>query len=281
MASSLSKTSTVQTLDGVGTPVFGLGVYQAKCGGETEQAVLWALKHGYRLIDTAAIYGNEEEVGSAIKKSGIPREEIYITTKLWNGDHGRENTIEAFQRSLKRLGVEYIDRYLIHSPKGGKILESWDAMVELQSKNLVRSIGVSNFSQLHLQELKKARPNSIPVVNQIELSPYLQVADVVDYCKKEGIVVEAYSPLTQGKMLGEPVLVDIGKKYDKSAAQVLIRWSLQSGFVCIPKSVTEHRIVENGDVFDFSLSDGEMNTLNGLEAGLRVAWNPLTEPWQP
>jgi diketogulonate reductase-like aldo/keto reductase len=275
-----SKVATLPLLDGMKIPIFGLGVFQAQANGETEKAVSLALKHGYRHVDTAALYRNEHEVGAAIKKSGIPREEIYVTTKLWNSSRGREATVAAFTESLKKLDLEYIDLYLIHSPLGGKIVETWDAIVELKKKGLIKSIGVSNFNVHHLEALRKARPDDIPVVNQIEVSPFLTRDDLVKYCQKAGIAVEAYSPLTKGQKLSDPKLMEIAAKYNKSVAQVLIRWSLQRGFVCIPKSVKEERIRENGDVFDFNISEDDMKAMNGMNENLITGWDPLDAPWE-
>jgi diketogulonate reductase-like aldo/keto reductase len=212
MAIQRALTSRLPLRDIGHIPVLGLGVYLSEADGETEQACLWALKHGYRHIDTAQIYRNEKDVGNAIRKSGIPREEIFVTTKVWNSSHGKENTAKALNDSLKLLGLAYVDLYLMHSPLGGKVVETWGTMVQLQKQGLVKSIGVSNFNVHHLEGLKKAFPDHIPSVNQFELHPFLDREDVISYCQREGIIVESYSPVTKGKKLGDPTLVRIGKK---------------------------------------------------------------------
>eukprot|EP00731_Ephydatia_muelleri_P037746 Em0551g5a len=262
-------------------PVLGLGVYLAQNGGEAEQAVLWALQQGYRLIDTAKIYENEEDVGKAVRGSGIPRDQIFVTTKLATSDHGKENTIQACQESLRKLGLDYVDLYLIHSPSGGKILETWGAMIELKKRGLAKSIGVSNFNVHHLKPLKEAYPDYIPAVNQIELSPYLTFDEVVAYCQKEHIALEAYCPLAKGFKLEDPLLLSIAAKYKKSAAQLLIRWSIQRGFVCIPKSARKDKIIENSNVFDFEISAEDMTTLNGLNENFITDWEVIFSPWSP
>ncbi|CAI8015632.1 9,11-endoperoxide prostaglandin H2 reductase [Geodia barretti] len=298
MAILRALTSRLPLRDSGHIPVLGLGVYLAEADGETEQACLWALKHGYRHIDTAQFYRNEKDVGNAIRKSGIPREEIFVTTKVWNSSHGKENTVKALNDSLKLLGLEYVDLYLMHSPLGGKVVETWETMVQLQKQGLVKSIGVSNFNVHHLEGLKKACPDHIPSVNQFELHPFLDREDVISYCQREGIIVESYSPITKGKKLGDPTLVKIAKKlgflmkhsfnacvchrYNKTAAQVLIRWCLDRNFVVIPKSVREQRIVENADVFDFQLSPEDLQSMSGLKSEeLVLGWNPLASPWEP
>jgi diketogulonate reductase-like aldo/keto reductase len=262
--------------------MFGLGVYLAQANGETEQACLWALKHGYRHIDTAEFYGNEEDVGSAIRKSGIPREEVFITTKVWNSSHGKENTIKSLKESLRRLGVDYVDLYLMHSPLGGKVVETWQTMAQLKQQGLIKSIGVSNFNVHHLEGLKNACPDHIPAVNQIELHPFLDREEVISYCEREGIIVESYSPLTKGRKLGDPTVATIAKKHGKTVAQVLIRWCLDRNFVVIPKSANEQRIIENADVYDFQLSPEDLESMSQLKKEeMVIAWNPLASPWQP
>jgi diketogulonate reductase-like aldo/keto reductase len=260
-----------------------LGVYGTEVE-ETRSSVLFALKYGFRHIDTASCYRNEREVGSAIKKSLVPREDIYVTTKVWDTDHGYDATMKAFHESLRKLDTDYVNLYLIHSPLGGKLVETWDAMVELQRKGLVKSIGVSNFNVHHLEGLRKARPDHIPVVNQIELSPFTVRDEIISYCQKVGIVLVAYSPLTRGIKLKDPRLVELSKKYNKSVAQILIRWCIQRGFVCIPKSVKESRIRENSDVFDFSISEDDITAMNGMNEDLWAEWDPewqpLTNPWE-
>lgn len=214
-----------------------------------------------------------------MKKCGVPRDQIYISTKLWNSDHGKDKTITALKESLRKLGLDYVDLYLMHSPKGGNTVETWQTMVELKKQGLTRSIGVSNFNIYHLEKLIEATPNDIPAVNQIELTPYLTWDDLVKYCECKGIVIQAYSPLTKAQKLQDPKLVAIAKKYGKSPAQVLIKWSIQRGFVCIPKSVKEERIIENGEIFDFQISKEDMKTMGNWNEDLITGWAVINDPW--
>jgi methylglyoxal/glyoxal reductase len=263
--------------NGVAIPVLGLGVYQAASGGEAERAVRYALEIGYRHIDTASVYENEQDVGRAIKESEIPREEIFITTKLWNSHHGYDSTLMAFDESRKRLGVDYIDLYLIHWPVEDLRQESWHAMASLLEKGVCRAIGVSNYTINHLEELL-ASSALIPAVNQVEFSPFLYQKDLLEFCKRNRIQLEAYSPLTQGKKLDHPALVALAKKYNKTAAQILIRWAIEHELVVIPKSVHPSRIKENADVFDFSIGREDMALLDGLDEGFRTCWDPTSAP---
>lgn len=254
-------------------PVLGLGVFLMPVEA-TSQAVSFALEHGYRHIDTAHLYGNERAVGNAIRASKIPREEIFITTKLWNSDHGYASTLEAFDRSLKELGLEYVDLYLVHSPLAPrKRLDTWRAMEKILKSGKARSIGVSNYGVHHLKELF-ANCEIRPSINQVELHPFNLRKELVEFCHKENIVMEAYSPLTRGQRLSEPVVVKIAEKHTKTTAQILIRWCIQKNFVTIPKSVNPVRIVENSQVFDFELLDSEMAELDALDEGFVVAWDP-------
>ena len=280
MASSdgLSIDSTITLNDGIKIPNLGLGVYQSKPGPETYNAVLHAIKSGYRSIDTAALYKNEVDVGRAVRDSKVEREHIFVTTKLWSDGHGKDKAITAFHDSLKRLDLKYIDLYLIHSPGGGKLLETWEAFVELKSQGLVRSIGVSNFGIHHLEEIKRHFPDFPPSVNQVEITPYLTRSELVEHCKNSGIVVQAYSPLTKQVKLNDPPLVIIAKKYSKSTAQVLIRWSLQRGYVVLPKSVNEGRIEANAQVYDFSITEKDMTELDTYNINLVTGWDPTVDP---
>ena len=277
MHSELSIRTTRKLLNGVEIPVFGLGVYQAESGSECRDAVVHALEFGYRLIDTAAIYENERDVGQGIRDSGIPRSEIFVTTKLWNSDHGYDSALRAFDASLERLGLDYLDLYLIHWPVAGKRIESWRALESLLKSGRTRAIGVSNYMQHHLDELLAAS-ETVPAVNQVEYSPYLNRQALLDYCNKRSIAVEAYSPLTQGLRLDDEPLVRVARKCGKSTAQVLIRWGLQHGLIEIPKSVNPKRIQENAMVFDFEISAGDMLVLDGLNEGLHTGWNPEEAP---
>jgi 2,5-diketo-D-gluconate reductase A len=265
--------------NGLKMPQFGLGVYQVKDGIEVEQAVTTAIEDGYRLIDTAALYGNEVGVGQAIMKSSVPREELFITTKLWNTDQGYDATLNAFETSLEKLGLDYIDLYLIHwpSPQRGLYLESWKAFEELYKKGRVKAIGVSNFHPEHLDMLLK-EATVVPMVNQIELHPYLQQHEIVDYNQAHGIVTESWSPIGGGggSLLSDPAFKTIGDVYGKSPAQVVIRWHIQHGYIVIPKSSHPIRIAENADVFDFELSDKEMAKIDGLNTDERIGPDPRT-----
>lgn len=260
-------------------PILGLGVYEVEQGRTCEKAVLAALRLGYRLIDTAALYENEESVGSAIKKSGLRRDELFVVTKLWNDDHGQEQTLNALNISLEKLGLDYVDLYLIHSPFGGKHLETWDAMLQLRDCGLARSVGVSNFGVHHLEGIREAGREG-PAVNQLEVHPFLQQHEVMEYCEEHGITVMAYSPLARAEKMGHRVLTRIAQKHDHSESQVMLRWCLQRGHVAIPKSVHPDRIAENAAVFDFELSSKEMEKICSLECGYRTCWNPLDEPWE-
>lgn len=269
--------STLRLNNGVEIPRFGLGVFRAPRGEETRQAVSDALALGYRHIDTARIYGNERDVGTGVRDSRIPRQEIFVTTKLWNDDQGYESTLRACERSLKELGLEYVDLYLVHWPVSGKRLDSWRAMEKLLADGKCRSIGVSNFTERHLEELLR-HAKVVPAVNQVELSPFLYQKELIHYCEGKGIAVEAYSPLTKGQRLGDPTLVEVARRHSRTPAQVLIRWCLQHGLIVIPKSTRKERIHENADVFGFELSAEEMRTLDGLDEELRTSWDPTDVP---
>lgn len=234
-----------------------------------------ALDTGYRLIDTAKIYGNEAAIGKAINESGISRSEIFVTTKLWNDEQGYESTHKAFNESLRTLGLDYIDLYLIHWPVEKLRLDSWKALIKINKDGRTKSIGVSNFMAKHLKELFD-NSDTLPQVNQIELSPYnyLYRKDVIDLCSEKNIAVEAYSPLTRGEKLNDPKLVEIAKRYDKSTAQILIRWCIQHDFVVIPKSENLKRIKENADIFDFEISSDDMNKLDNFNENLVTGWDP-------
>lgn len=253
-------------------PVIGFGTAGAS-GRTCIAAVREALNLGYRLIDTASMYGNEREVGVAVKESGIPREEIFITTKIASSEQGPKSTPKALEQSLRNLGMAYVDLYLIHWPARRKRVATWEAMIPFLERGTARAIGVSNFMVAHMEEIGAANKTP-PSVNQIELSPFLHQSGVVAYCRREGIHVEAYSPLTRGRRLRDPTIGGIAAKYAKSPAQVLLRWSLQQGFTAIPKSARPERIRENLDVFDFSLSQSDLAELDRLDQGLHFDWDP-------
>jgi methylglyoxal/glyoxal reductase len=275
MITSLSKTITLH--DGVEIPRVGLGVYQAARGAETQHAVREALRLGYRHIDTARVYRNEPDVGEAMRASGIARSEIFVTTKLWNDDHGYDAALQAFDASLKRLALDTIDLYLLHWPVPGKRLDSWRALERLYKEKRVRAIGVSNFMVHHLEELL-AKAEVAPSVNQIEVSPFLQQTGVRAFCEKHQIAVEAYSPLTQGERLDHPDVVEVAKRVSRTPAQVLLRWGLQHGMIVLPKSVRAERIAENAALFDFELDAAAMAILDSLEEGLVMGWDPREAP---
>ncbi len=262
---------------GVVMPLFGLGTFQTRSGRETREAVLHALQVGYRLIDTAKAYGNEEDVGDAVRESGIPREEIFVTTKLWNTDHGYDRALKAFEKSLERLGLSYVDLYLIHWPEGGLRNETWKALEKLLKGGTCRAIGVSNYTVRHLKELLD-NSSTVPAVNQVEFHPYLYQEELLEFCNSHEIQMEAYSPLTKGRKLNDPKLLAIARKYSKTSAQILIRWVLQKEVVVIPKSSRNERIEENARVFDFSISDEDMRSLDSFSENYRTSWNPTDVP---
>lgn len=273
MLNNIQSTTTLH--NGVKMPWLGLGVFKVEDGAEVVHSVKAALEAGYRSIDTAAIYGNEEGVGKAIAESAVPREELFITTKVWNSNHGYEATLAAFDESMEKLGLDYLDLYLIHwpLPSQGKFVETWKALEQLYKDGRVRAIGVSNFKVHHLEELI-ADCEVVPMVNQVEYHPRFNQRELHDFCKKHGIQLEAWSPLMQGGLLDEPTLVEIAKKYNKSTAQIIIRWDIQTGVVTIPKSVKPHRIAENADVFDFELSSEDMDKINALNKDQRMFADP-------
>lgn len=269
--------TTVTLHNGTKMPILGLGVYQNPPGKTTYQAVRWAIEAGYRHIDTARVYRNERDVGSAIRDCGVPREQLFITTKLWTGDHGADSTLRGFEASLKDLGIGYVDLFLSHFPVTGKRAATWKAMMTLLKDGRCRAIGVSNYTTRHLNQLMN-EVGYTPTVNQVEFSPFLYQKKLFDFCREYRIQLEAYSPLTQGQRLGHPKLKEIAARHHKTTAQVMIRWAVQHGIVVIPKSVRRVRIVENASVFDFALSSAEMEELNALDENLRVCWDPTDTP---
>ena len=272
-ATADSVAARVRLSDGNTMPWVGLGAYRIAAGGPCGRAVAHALSVGYRHIDTAAIYGNEEDVGRAVRESGIPRDQLFVVTKLWNSDQGYASAIEACSASLTKLKLDYVDLYLIHWPEPGKRLDSWRALVELRKRGKCRSIGVSNYTIAHLKELM-AGSEVVPSVNQVEFSPFLYQRDLLDFCRAHGIQLEAYCPLTRGQKLGDPVAGKIARRHGKTPAQVLLRWALQHQVVVIPKSRQPARITENADLFDFTLDERDMAALDALHAGFRSSWDP-------
>lgn len=275
MIKNIQDTTTLH--NGVKMPWFGIGVFKVEEGPELVNAVKFAIKHGYRSIDTAAIYENEEGVGQAIregiKEASIPREELFITSKVWNSDLGYESTIAAYETSLKKLDLEYLDLYLIHWPVEGKYKEAWRALETLYKEGKVKAIGVSNFQVHHLEDLMNDAEIK-PMINQVEYHPRLTQKEIQAFCQEHGIQLEAWSPLMQGQLLDNLVLQEIANKYNKTIAQVILRWDLQNGVVTIPKSTKEHRIVENSTVFDFELTKEEMQRINELNQNHRVGPDP-------
>lgn len=272
----LTINSTIGLNNGVKMPLLGLGVYQAR-GREGEQAVTWALEAGYRHIDTAKFYGNEIEVGRAVRQSSIPREEVFVVTKLWNSDHGYERARMAFEESQRRLNLGAVDLYLIHWPVSEQRGESWRALEALYAEGQVRAIGVSNYTVEHLKQLLRTA-RVVPAVNQVEFHPWLYQKDLLAFCRTHGIQLEAYSPLTKGERLHDPQLAAIAGKYGKSPAQILIRWCLQHEVVVIPKSANPQRIRENADIYDFEITAEDMCRLDAFDERYHCTWDPTGEP---
>jgi diketogulonate reductase-like aldo/keto reductase len=266
---------TVQFKNGDSMPALGYGTWKLSEGEEAYTAVQEALSAGYRLIDTAAVYGNEISVGKAIAGYEIDRRDIFLTTKLWSDDLGYESALDACRRSLERLGMEYVDLYLIHWPSGPEWADAWRALVQLQQDGLAKHIGVSNFTGKHLEELKRIS-DVVPEVNQIELHPYIydQQIEILQYCRDNSIVVEAYSPLVQGDALNDLMIAQIADKYQKTSAQILLRWAIQHHTIPLPKSSHPDRIEENFDIFDFEIVDDDMLVLDGVSNGNRVTHDP-------
>ncbi len=259
--------------NGVEMPYFGLGVYLSKDGQEVINAVKWALETGYRHIDTASIYENEAGVGAGIRASDVPREDIFLVSKVWNTDQGYDTTLKAFETSLEQLGTDYLDLYLVHWPVAGKYKETWKALEYLYAEKRVRAIGVSNFMQHHLEDLLDGA-NVVPMVNQMEFHPYLVQQSLIDFCKANQIQYEAWSPMMQGHIFKDPSFQELADKYQKTIAQVVLRWDLQKGVVTIPKSTKKERIKANADLFDFELSPEDMRYLDAMDQGKRFGPDP-------
>jgi 2,5-diketo-D-gluconate reductase A len=274
--SDITSVPNLDLNDGRQIPQLGFGVFQVP-PEETRKTVERALETGYRHIDTAAAYGNEAEVGEAIAGSGLERDAVFITTKLWNNDQGRDNALRAFEQSLEKLSSDYVDLYLIHwpVPANGLFAETWEALTELRADGRARSIGVSNFRIEDLETIIDAT-GVVPAVNQIELHPHLQQEELRRFHQEHGILTEAWSPLGQGEVLDDPVIARIAAAHDRTAAQAVLRWHLQLGNVVIPKSVTPERIRENFQLFDFRLSQKEMRAMAELDAGQRTGPDPST-----
>ncbi len=270
----MTKALTESTIlsNGVKMPWLGLGVFKVTEEGLAEKTVKAAIDAGYRHIDTAAAYGNEEGVGAGVKNSGVPRDELFITTKVWNADQGYETSLAAFEKSLSKLNMDYVDLLLIHWPVKGKYKETWRALEDIYKSGKARAVGVSNFQIHHLQDLAEGS-ELVPMVNQVEYHPLLSQVELLAYCRANGIQLTAWSPLMQGH-LDIPLLAEIGNKYGKTPAQVVLRWDLQTGVITIPKSVTPSRIAENADIFDFELSREDMEKLSSLNQNRRFGSDP-------
>ena len=276
IATGLQDTVTLN--NGVKMPVMGLGVWRSGSGQETRNAVRWALEAGYRSIDTAKVYQNEEDVGIGLAESGVPREEVFVTTKVWHTDQGYEATLKAFDVSMSKLGLETLDMYLIHAPMPTKFPETWRAMEKLYNEKRVRAIGVSNFLPEHFEKLKETS-SIVPAVNQMEMHPYFQQRDALAYQQQHGIQTESWAPIAKGVVLEEPIVQALSEQYGKTPAQVVLRWGLQLGAVLIPKSVHKERIVENTGIFDFSLSEADMKQIDSLQSGKRWGRHPNEWTW--
>lgn len=277
----LNINSRVILNNDVEMPILGLGVYNIDKPEEVKGAIKNALNSKYSMFDTASRYGNEKAVGEAISEYGLLREEFFITTKLWNTDHGYNNALKAIDKSLEKLGLSYVDLYLIHWPSASedeketinKRAETWKAMEEILEKKKARAIGVSNYTITHLEEMKEYA-NVMPMINQVEFNPFLYQKDLLDYCKNHNIAFESYSPLAKGQRLNNSNLISIGKKHKKTPAQVMLRWALEHGTIVIPKSTNKENIFENIDIFDFELDSFDMNILDNMNEGLRLGWDP-------
>ncbi|TNJ61954.1 aldo/keto reductase [Paenibacillus hemerocallicola] len=269
--------STTALHNGVPMPWFGLGVFKVEEGSELVEAVKASIRHGYRSIDTAAIYGNETGVGQGIREAlaenGLSRKDLFVTSKVWNSDLGYESALAAYETSLTKLGLDYLDLYLIHWPVAGKYKEAWRALETLYKEGRVKAIGVSNFQIHHLEDLLKDAAVK-PMVNQVEFHPMLTQKELLGFTRSQGIQLEAWSPLMQGQLLDNPVLGEIADKHSKSIAQVILRWDLQHGVITIPKSTKEHRIIENAAIYDFELTQAEMDRIDSLNENRRVGPDP-------
>lgn len=261
--------------NGIKIPSIGFGTYKSGDNNETAEIVKYALECGYRQIDTASFYGNEVGIGNAIKESKVKREDIFLVTKLWNDDHGYDNTIEAFNKSLNNLQVDYIDLYLIHWPNKLNA-ETWRAFEHLYETGKVKAIGVCNFKVEHLEELKKTA-KIMPMVNQVEIHPFSTKNNIINYCKDNNIKVVAWSPISRGRVLSNELMIDLSQKYKKSIVQIVLRWHMQKGVIPIPKSSNENRIKENIDIFDFEISSEDMKAIDSLDEGydMSVTTPPL------
>ena len=273
MTESLQSTTTLH--NGVEMPLFGLGVFETREGRPVRNAVRWALKAGYRSVDTATIYDNEAGVGRAIRESGVPREEIFVTTKVWNSDQRSGSTLHGFETSLRDLQMDYVDLYLVHWPVAGHFTQTWRDLETIYESGRARAIGVSNFMLEHLEELLP-QTRILPMVNQIEFHPYLQSPQLAAFCQETGIQLEAWAPIMKGRVTKVEELRDLGSKYGKTAVQVTLRWLLQRVIVAIPKSRKQQRIIDNADIFDFEQTAEEVAMIDDLDRDQRIGPSPYT-----
>ena len=255
-------------------PLLGLGVYDMH-NAEAEMAIETALQIGYRLIDTASMYNNEKEVGNAIRNSSINRQEIFVTTKVNNPDQGYDNALRAFDASMRNLNIDYIDLYLVHWPIRGTRQETWKALEYLYNNQMVRAIGVANYLIPFLEELE-TYGTVVPMLNQVEFSPFLYLTDLLNYCRQRNIQLQAYTPLTKGKRFNDSTLITLSNKYQKSPAQIILRWNVQKGVSAIPKSANPKRLQENFDIFDFEISEEDMHKMDALNEDFRIVDDPIT-----
>lgn len=261
--------------NGIEMPYFGLGVFQIQDGNEVINSVRFALDRGYRHIDTASLYGNEKGVGDGIRQSSVDRKDVFVTSKVWNSEQGYDNTLKAFDASLKRLGFEYLDLYLVHWPVRGKYKETWRALEYLYRQGKVKAIGVSNFL-IHQLEGLLTTAEIIPMVNQVEFHPYVVQQPLLDFCSERNIQFEAWSPLMQGQVLKIEQIRTLAEKYNKTPVQIVLRWDLQKGVITIPKSVNKDRIISNADIFDFEITTEDMRLLDNLDKNKRIGAHPDT-----
>jgi diketogulonate reductase-like aldo/keto reductase len=265
------------TVPETGIPVLGLGLYQVPSGRTTRRCVEWALDLGYRHFDTARLYANERDLGTALKQSRVPREDVFVTSKLRPEDHGFQEAQRACEASLKRADLDHFDLFLIHWPGGGSRRETWEALVALQRRGLCRAIGVSNYTVRHLTELL-AHSDVVPALNQFECHPFLVQSELRAFCTEHGIVNEAYCSLTRGQRIDHPGVLQVARAIGRTPAQVLLRWGVEHGLVVLPRSVHQERIAENARIFDFRLETAHMRALDALDEGLRTAWDPTDVP---
>jgi methylglyoxal/glyoxal reductase len=263
----------VEIARGVSINRLGVGTYRAEEGPDVQREVRAALSLGYRTVDTAALYGNEHSVGEVIRESGIPREDLFVTTKLWNTEQGYDRALRAFDDSLSRLGFDYVDLYLVHWPVPSKMRETWRAMEKILASGRTRAIGVCNFLGHHLEELSTVG-NVAPALNQFEYHPRLQQPELVDYCRANGIAIQAWAPIMRGRVSAIPQIVEVAERHSKTPAQVTIRWILQRGILTIPKSIHADRLAENAEVYEFELTDLEMAMIDALDRGERIGPDP-------